>query len=147
MCEYQQLLEGYPVVITIPVLWGDEDAFGHVNNITYLRWCEAARIDYLCRVSFFPPLPPKGLAPILASVKCDYKMAVKYPDTVHVGARVTRIGNSSFQMEHSIISGNFGKLAAHIDSILVVLDYSLNRPARVPDEVRKTIGEVEGRVF
>ncbi len=30
-------LDGYPVVLTLPVLWGDQDAFEHVNNTVYLR--------------------------------------------------------------------------------------------------------------
>ena len=31
----EALLEGYPVTIAIPVQWGDQDAFGHVNNTVY----------------------------------------------------------------------------------------------------------------
>ena len=39
-------LAGFPVTINLPVLWGDQDAFRHVNNIVYLRWFESARIAY-----------------------------------------------------------------------------------------------------
>ncbi|GEM_PF-5929019 len=28
-------LAGYPVVVRIPVAWGDMDALGHVNNVVY----------------------------------------------------------------------------------------------------------------
>jgi acyl-CoA thioester hydrolase len=31
------LVEGYPVVIEIPVQWGEMDAFQHVNNVVYFR--------------------------------------------------------------------------------------------------------------
>ena len=34
----------YPVVIEIPVAWGEMDAYGHVNNIVYFRYFESARI-------------------------------------------------------------------------------------------------------
>ena len=27
------LLAGFPVVTEIAILWGDEDSFGHVNNV------------------------------------------------------------------------------------------------------------------
>ena len=37
-------LENYPVVIEIPVAWGDMDAFQHVNNVAYFRYFESARI-------------------------------------------------------------------------------------------------------
>ena len=34
----------FPVVIELPVQWGEMDAFGHVNNVVYLRWFESGRI-------------------------------------------------------------------------------------------------------
>ena len=40
----------YPVVISLPVQWGDQDLFGHVNNVVYFRWYESARIAYLDRI-------------------------------------------------------------------------------------------------
>jgi acyl-CoA thioester hydrolase len=141
------LLTGYPVVSTIPVLWGDQDAFGHANNLAYLRWSENARIEYLLRVGMLPRLPPSGVAPILAMVKCDYKAPVQYPDTILAGARVTRIGNSSVQMEHLVVSRNQGRVVARVDSTLVLLDYSRNTPVTVPDEIREVIAKLEGRPF
>ncbi len=30
-----------------PVQWGDQDMFGHVNNMVYFRWFESARIKFL----------------------------------------------------------------------------------------------------
>jgi acyl-CoA thioester hydrolase len=147
MSDCHILLAGFPVVTTIPVLWGDEDAFGHVNNVTYLRWCETARIEYLLRVAMFPALPPTGIAPILASIKCDYEAPLKYPDTVFVGARVTRIGNSSVRMEHLVVSRKLDRVVARVDSTLVLLDYGRNKPVGVPAEIRQIIADMEGRPF
>ena len=31
---------------TLQVRWADFDQFGHVNNVTYFRWFESARIHY-----------------------------------------------------------------------------------------------------
>ena len=53
----------YPVSIVIPVAWGDMDAFQHVNNVTYGRWLESARIAYFRRIGFMSQsykTPPKG---------------------------------------------------------------------------------------
>ncbi len=147
MPDCHTLLTGYPVVNTIPVMWGEQDAFGHVNNVTYLRWAETVRIAYLLRVASLPPLPPSGIAPILASVKCDYEAPVKYPDTILVGARVTRIGTSSMQMEHLLVSQNQGRVVARVDSTLVLLDYRYHKPVPVPAEIRKAIADLEGRPF
>jgi acyl-CoA thioester hydrolase len=133
--------------VEIPLLWGNQDAFGHINNVVYLRWCETARVEYLQRIGMWVPLPPRGVGPILASVKCDYKRPLNYPDTVWVGARVTRIGNSSIRMEHCIVSKALDTVAATADSTIVLLDYSTNKTVPVPAEMRRTISELERADF
>jgi len=144
MSDCHPLLEGFPVVTAIPILWGDEDAFGHVNNVTYLRWCESVRVEYLCRIGLFPSLPPTATGPILASMKCDYKWPLTFPDTVEVGARVTRIGTASFRMEHRIVSRKLNRLAAEAESVLVVLDYGAGKSVPLPQETRGKIEALEG---
>ena len=42
----QELLKSFPVVAKIPVRWGDMDSFQHVNNVSYFRYFESARIAY-----------------------------------------------------------------------------------------------------
>jgi acyl-CoA thioester hydrolase len=147
MQDSHRLLADFPVITTIPLLWGDLDAFGHVNNLVYMRWAETARVEYLLQIGQFPPLPPSGIAPILASMKCDYRRVLNYPDTVYVGTRIARIGNSSFQMLHRIVSRNLDEIAAEVDSTLVMLDYSRNKPVTVPSDVRNVIGALEGKTF
>jgi acyl-CoA thioester hydrolase len=43
-------MKGFPVSLTIPVLWGDMDALRHVNNTRYFTWFEAVRIAYFDRL-------------------------------------------------------------------------------------------------
>jgi len=147
MKHQHEALVGFPIVVTIPVLWGDLDAFGHVNNLVYLRWCETARVEYMVRSGMWVPLPPQGIGPILASIRCDYKIPLNYPDTVHIGARVTRIGNSSLQMEHRIVSHERNELAAEADSTVVMIDYSTGRSSPVSTAIRAKIAEIEGVEF
>jgi len=142
-----EALAGFPVIVEIPLLWGDQDAFGHINNVVYLRWCETARVEYLRRIGMWVPLPPRGVGPILASVRCDYERPLNYPDTVWAGARVTRIGNSSIRMEHALVSKALDALAATADSTIVLLDYSANKTVRVPAEMRRAISELEKTDF
>jgi acyl-CoA thioesterase FadM len=48
-------------------------------------------------------------------------------------------------MEHVVVSRKLDRVAARVDSTLVLLDYSLGKPVAVPAEIRKIIGEIEGR--
>ncbi len=147
MDERHRLLDGFPLVTKITLLWGDQDAFGHINNLAYIRWAETSRVEYLERVGMWAKLPPTGLAPILASIKCDYKAQTNYPDTVLVGTRIARIGNSSLRMEHRLVSQNQNRIVADLDSTLVWLDYALNKPVPVSPEIRALIADFEGKSF
>ena len=91
----EALLEGYPVVISVTVQWGDQDAFGHVNNTVYFRWFESARIAYFLRIGLRTLQADERVGPILASSSCEYRKSITFPDTVRVGVRVTRIGRTS----------------------------------------------------
>jgi acyl-CoA thioester hydrolase len=138
-------LKEFPTVFSIPVQWGDQDSFGHVNNIMYFRWCETTRIYYLERVGLTRERF-NGVGPILAHIGCNYRKPVTFPDTVHIGARVTKMGRSSFRMEHAIFSDALG-LVAEADSTLVVYDYNTGKSAPIPDEVRLAISTLEKREF
>ncbi len=141
-------LSGFPLIVAIPLQWGDLDAFGHVNNLTYLRWCESARVEYMMRVGAWLESPQLGgIGPILASVSCDYRVPLNYPDTIQVSARVTRIGNTSLRMEHRIVSQTLHAVAAEAHSTIVMVDYATKKPVAVPPAVREAIARFEGRTF
>lgn len=140
-----ELLAGYPVVIHMPVEWGDQDPFKHVNNIVYLRWCETARVVYLQRIGMWKMIEDEKKGPILAALSCNYRRPVEFPDTVHVGARITRLGNSSFGMEHLIVSEVMNEVVADADSTLVFFDYAENQPLPLPDHLRQAMQMLEGK--
>jgi acyl-CoA thioester hydrolase len=140
-----ELLRDYPVVISLNVEWGDQDGFGHVNNTVYLKWCETARVVYLEQVEMWQMIRAEGKGPILAALNCNYIRPVTFPDTVQIGARVSKIGNSSFRMEHHIVSLKDNLIVADSDTVLVFLEYKDSRPLPVPDSIREAIAQLEGR--
>lgn len=140
-------MNAWPIAIILPIQWGDMDAFGHVNNTVHFRWYESARIAYLDDAGLGDMMTGAGIGPILASIRCDYRRQVTYPDTVHVGARVERIGRTSIAMSHAAWSEAQGVIVAEGDSTLVSFDYQAQRPTPVPDNVRAAIAKIEGREF
>jgi acyl-CoA thioester hydrolase len=145
MSKSHEALAGYPVITTLPVLWGDMDSFAHVNNLAYLKWCETARVEYLMRIAAWTEQLGGSMAPILAALSCNYRRPLTYPDEVYLGTSVTRIGNSSLRMQHTIVSRAANAVAAEADSTIVLLDYSIGKSVRVPDTIRRAIEELEGR--
>jgi acyl-CoA thioester hydrolase len=134
----------FPVAIEVPVQWGDQDAFGHVNNTIFLRWFESARIAYCRRVGLSAPRDGAGVGPILAAISCNYRRQVTFPDTVRIGSRIARIGRTSLVMEHAILGEASGALVADGSSTIVVFDYEAQTPTPVPDEIRRAIEALEG---
>lgn len=137
------LVSGYPVVVALPVQWGDQDAYQHVNNTVYFRWFESARIAYSARVGLGAMMKARRVGPILAAIACDFRRQVTFPDTVHVGSRIAKIGRTSLTMEHLLISESARDVAAEGRSTLVVYDYTSGRPVPVPDEIRRAIETLE----
>ena len=120
--KMKAVLAEFPVVVVQPVQWGEQDLLGHVNHVTYFRWYESARIAYFLKVGLMDMHKNERIGPILATVTNDYRHQITYPDTVHIGVRITRIGRSSIDMEHKIFSQNDHALAAEGTSALVVFD-------------------------
>ncbi len=143
--EVAKELADFPVVLRWPVQWGDQDAFGHVNNTVYFRWFESSRISYGDALGLAAERSEQlEIGPILAHIGCNFRRQVKYPDHVQIGARVTRLGRSSFTMIHSLYSEAQGAIAAEGDSTIVVFNYRLQRPCAIPEDLRKKMAKLEG---
>lgn len=140
-------LDSFPVVIEVPVQWGEMDAFNHVNNVMYFRYFESARIAYLEKIGHIETMNATGIGPILASARCDFKRPLTYPDRIFVGIRVSEMGTDRFTMQFRIFSEKLQKIAAEGDGVIVSYNYRERRKAPIPQEVRRRIEELEGRTF
>lgn len=140
-----EILSDFPVTVVRPVQWGEQDGFGHINNMHFIRWFESARIAYLGKCGI--ELTNEGNGPILAAVSCNYRRQVTFPDTVTVGARVVRIGRSSMTIEHQLWSERLQAVAAEGDSTVVLFDYQNQKSTPIPPELRTKIEILENRSF
>jgi acyl-CoA thioester hydrolase len=147
MADQPDTLTGFPTVINLPVQWGDMDSYQHVNNIVYFRWFESARIAYLEQIGLKAMYHGAGIGPILAAIDCNYRRQLTYPDTVAVGARISRIGRTSFEMEHVLVSTAQQALVADGKSTIVTFDYKAQKPITVPEDIRAAIAKIEGRTL
>lgn len=152
-------LAQYKTPLSLPIQWGDQDAFGHVNNVVYFRWLESARILYLDTIGLgreaaeiSSEMRVKGVSksvvgPILASATCDFRQQLHYGDSVLLGTRTTKIGNTSITLEHLVVSQSSGDIAARGISICVAFDYVTQTKVSIPLEVRQAIETLEQKTF
>lgn len=136
----------------IVVRFADTDAMGHVNNANYMTYCEIARVAFYEEVSGHPlPVGVHGAdeGMILAEARVTYRAPAYYGETLIVETRATRIGRTSFTLEHRLTAPNsrYGdaRLIAVADSILVIYDYRAERPIPMPADLVAAMEAFEGR--
>ncbi len=139
----QALLSEFPVVIELPVQWGDQDALGHVNNVVFFRWLESSRIAYCEQIGLLRHAKSARWGTVLASIQCDFRRQLVYPDTVLIGARATRVGTSSIGIEHRIVGHQEAAVSAEATSTIVMFDFDEQRSVRVADEIRAAMRALE----
>lgn len=131
----------FPVELTIPIAWGDMDAFGHVNNVKYMRYFETARVKYFDNMMSGEDAK-SPIQPVLASLSANFKTPVVYPDTLSVKIGVTKMGNSSLQMNCEMYN-SAGELALEAFCTIVMFDFLAKKPVAIPDRVRNYIDHLE----
>lgn len=132
-------LADFPIVIEIPVAWGELDAFGHVNNTVYFRYFESARIACFDALDYLTLMRNTGVGPILASTDCRFRIPLTYPDRLRVGTRITAVGADEFTMGYAVQSEHHSRLAAEGSARVVSFDYEERRKAPLQPELRKRL--------
>ena len=142
-----QLLKTFPIVTKIQVIWGDLDSFQHVNNVTYFRYFESARIQYFETLGWLKLYEKMAIGPILGFTYCSYRIPLTYPDTVFVGSKITELHEKRFTMEHLLVREKHEKPVAEGNSIVVCYNYQKNQTTPIPKAIRQSIEKLEERVF
>ena len=80
---------------SIAIRWGDMDAMGHLNNGSYFRYLETARIDWMFLIDCIPK--PTGQGPVIVNAFCNFYKQLEYPGDVRVKMYVSDPGRTTFE--------------------------------------------------
>lgn len=119
----------------VTVRFCDQDPMGHVNNVAFAAYVEAAR-TMLIR-SFLDGIDVPNLDFVLARVAIDYRRELHYPGTVDVGARVLRAGTKSLTTGYGIFLE--AVCVATAESVNVFFDTERRASVAPPDAVRRAL--------
>jgi acyl-CoA thioester hydrolase len=141
----------FPHRFDVVVRFGDTDAMGHTNNSRFLTFAESARIDYWEQATGEPmALVTHGAEEslILADIHVVFRSPSYFGEVLAVETRVTRVGRTSFTMEHRVTAPESprgdARLVATTEDILVLYDYAAERPMPIPDELVARLEAFEG---
>lgn len=140
-------LAQFPIVVKLPILWGDLDAYGHVNHLVYLKWFETARALYANRVGVETTPAATGVGAVLASIQYKFLRPMNFPGDVYSGVRVVRLSMGAIYLESKIVELSTGVAVAEGGCEAVLWDYAANEPTVIPDSIRTAVEALEGRTF
>ena len=106
------------------VRWGDLDAFGHVNNATYLVYAQEARYEW-----------SKMIEMVVARAEVDF-IAPIYQGDIYLDIEiwVNKIGTSSFGVTYEMKNGD--ELVAVVKSVQVTVSMETKKSRPLNDAER-----------
>jgi acyl-CoA thioester hydrolase len=138
----ETLRSGWPFTLEQSVLWGEMDAFQHINNLAYFRYFENARIAFMASLGWQEIERETGVGFILASVQARFRLPLSWPDTIVVTARPVDIREDRFTLQHAVISHRRAAVATEGEGILVTFDYGRGMKVPIPDLLRQRLAAV-----
>lgn len=128
----------YPYFLAIGTRWMDNDAYGHVNNVVYYSYFDTVVNQYLIArgVLDIATSPVIGL---VVETHCQYFSPITFPDTVHAGLRVAKIGASSVRYEIGVFRNREHAASAQGHFVHVYVDRATRKAAAVPAPMRAAL--------
>ncbi|MGW0417355.1 acyl-CoA thioesterase [Streptomyces sp. NPDC003015] len=118
-----------------PLRWADMDAYGHVNNVVFLRYLEEARIDFL-----FRPEKDFKQGSVVARHEIDYKRQLVHRHApVDIELWITEIRAASFTIAYEVKDGD--DVYVRASTVIVPFDFEAQRPRRITAEEREFLEE------
>lgn len=132
-------------VTHVPLRWADMDAYGHVNNVVYLRYLQEARVDML-----FVHAPQQGAEQlaegvVVAKHEISYHAQLRFrAQPVRVETWVRQINNSTFTLGYEVLDLQYGGGGHGLDG---GKQLTVNGSENVPAEPRRTVYAVATTVL
>jgi acyl-CoA thioester hydrolase len=124
---------------TMPIRWGDMDAFGHVNNTNYFRYMEQARIEWLESLGL-ASVGEAGTGPVIVNAHMTFLKQLQYPGDIVCRTLVGTVGRSSVETRFELRrADDEATLVAEGGAKVVWVSYATGRSTPMPDVLREHI--------
>jgi acyl-CoA thioester hydrolase len=108
------------------------DAFGHVNNVTFLTYMQEARTAMLFGGDAAEQIPDLVKGVVVARHEIDYRRPLEWrPEPIEVDVWTAIVKPSSFTLRYEIRDQLAGAVLAEAMTVLVPFDLAAGRHRRV----------------
>ena len=133
----------YRHFLVVSTRWMDNDVYGHVNNVVYYSYFDTVVNQYLIERGGLD-IAKSAMVGLVVETQCHYFRPISFPDIVHAGLRVARLGTSSVRYEVGIFRNDEMQAAARGHFVHVYVDRESNRPAPLSDQLRAALEPLAG---
>jgi len=128
----------FKVIRSIPTRWMDNDHYGHVNNVAYYSFFDTAVNGFLIDATGtdIRELPAIG---IVAESSCQFLSAISFPDTIHAGLAIEKLGTKSIVYRIALFRGDDDAACAVGRFVHVYVDRDTRRPVEIPSVIKNAL--------
>ncbi|TCS63121.1 acyl-CoA thioesterase [Varunaivibrio sulfuroxidans] len=127
----------FPLITDVQTRWEDNDMLGHVNNVVFYSYFQAAVMHLLDAC----PLDWSGAPQVAyaAETQCRFFRPLSYPETVEAAIGVTRLGNTSLSYKVALFSKGIEDAAGVGRFVHVIVDRKSATPCSIPAYMREAL--------
>ncbi len=134
----------YAFSIPIRVAFGDMDALGHVNNVTYARYFETARAEFIISLGETHHLKrPDGAVMIMTRLELDYRGETVFPAILEVTVGIAEVTMRKLVLCCTMWNAR-GDCVAEGRSHHLWIDLKKRGAIRMPEDFRAVIEKLTG---
>jgi acyl-CoA thioester hydrolase len=136
-----------PYHVEVPLRWSDMDAYGHVNNVQFLRLLEDARVTGF-EDWFGQDRSMLNEGVLVARHEIEYLAPLTFRHApIVVAMWATTVSGASFDLGYEVRddAGNDAALYARAETTLVAYDFTTARPRRLREEERQVLQRFSGQ--
>lgn len=132
----------YRVWRPLTTRWGDNDVYGHVNNVVHYAWIDTAVNAWLIEQGLLD-LEQGDPIGLVVETGCRYARPLAYPQAVEIGLAVESLGRSSVRYVLGIFGEGEREAAAEGFLVHVYVSRGDRQPVAIPGEWRKRLEEIK----
>lgn len=131
----------YRTFRTITTRWMDNDVYGHMNNVVHYSLFDTAVNGWLIESGVLD-IHAGAQIGLVVETGCRYFAEMAFPDVVHAGIRVAKLGNSSVRYEIGLFRNDEDDVAAEGFFVHVYVDAKTRRPAPLNPALRAQLESI-----
>ncbi|MBF97117.1 MAG: hypothetical protein CFH34_00833 [Alphaproteobacteria bacterium MarineAlpha9_Bin4] len=132
----------YKYLEKVDTRFGDNDIFGHLNNIVYYSIFDSVINRFLINICNYDPFNSNIIA-VSPETRCKFRKSLKYPEKIEAGLSSFKIGNTSVIYDISLFKLNEDLACAEGYFVHVfVKKQNMQEKVMIPEKIRKELERI-----